>query len=228
MRRTCPPRAGLSRVPTRTSAHPGHLSPAGGSEPCADEDVGAPRVPVPRGRGSAVCRRGRRRTQGTCPPRAGLSRVPTRTSAHPGYLSHAGEASRVPTRTSARPGYLSPAGLSRVPTRTSARPGHLSPAGGGESAAADSGVEFCRLDFGVWLAAHSVPSQRAGYPDGQTQGSAPTFRNAPAWGLPRYIQVTQPRGGCPYNPEGWLRGLVYAASKPGRPLGFRGISGASA
>ncbi len=50
----------------------------------------------------------------------------------------------------------------------------LSPAGGGESAVADLGVEFCRLDFGVWLAANSVPPQRRGYPDGQTQGSAPT------------------------------------------------------
>ena len=27
------------------------MSPAGGAEPCADEDVGAPRVLVPRGRG---------------------------------------------------------------------------------------------------------------------------------------------------------------------------------
>jgi hypothetical protein len=47
----CPPRAGLSCVPTRTSAHPGYLSLAGGAELCADEDVGAPRVPVLRGRG---------------------------------------------------------------------------------------------------------------------------------------------------------------------------------
>jgi hypothetical protein len=47
----CPLRAGLSRVPTRTSAHPGYLSLADGAEPCADEDVGAPRVPVPRWRG---------------------------------------------------------------------------------------------------------------------------------------------------------------------------------
>jgi hypothetical protein len=35
---------------------------------------------------------------------------------------------------------------------------HLSPAGGGESALADLGVEFFRLDFGVCFAAHSVPS----------------------------------------------------------------------
>ncbi len=51
MRRSCPPRAGLSRVPTRTSALPGYLSSAGGTEPCADEDVGAPRVLILRGRG---------------------------------------------------------------------------------------------------------------------------------------------------------------------------------
>ncbi len=38
---------------------------------------------------------------------------------------------------------------------------------------------------------------RGDYPDGQTQGSAPTFRNAFAPGLPRYIQVTLPRRGCP-------------------------------
>ncbi len=130
------------------------------------------------------------------------------------------------------------AGLNRVPTRTSALPRHLSPAGGGESASADLGVEFWRLDFGVWLAAHSVPSQRGGYPDGQTQGSAPTpgrvragvakvypgyaatgairmgrhrglplHRDASASGLPRYILVTQPlglsgwadTGVCPYT-----------------------------
>jgi hypothetical protein len=57
-----------------------HIAPAralvsaGDAEPCADEAVGAPRVPVPRGRGRAVCRRSRRRTQGTCPPRAGVNR----------------------------------------------------------------------------------------------------------------------------------------------------------
>jgi hypothetical protein len=28
-----------------------NLSPASGAEPCADEDVGAPRIPVSRGRG---------------------------------------------------------------------------------------------------------------------------------------------------------------------------------
>ena len=44
---------------------------------------------------------------------------------------------------------------------------HLSPAGGGESAVADLGVEFFRLDFGVWFAAHSIPSQRVGVPDGR-------------------------------------------------------------
>jgi hypothetical protein len=36
----------------------------------------------------------------------------------------------------------------------------------------------------------------AGDPDGQTQGSAPTFRNGSAAGLPRFIQVTRPRRGC--------------------------------
>jgi hypothetical protein len=53
-----------------------------------------------------------------------------------------------------------------VPTRTSALPGYLSSAGGGESAVADLGVEFFRLDFGVRFAAHSVPSQRVSYPAG--------------------------------------------------------------
>ena len=66
---------------------------------------------------------------------------------------------------------------------------NLSPAGGGESAVADLGVEFCRLDFGVWLAANSISSQRVGYPDGQTQGSAPTFRIATASGLSRSVLV---------------------------------------
>ena len=56
------------------------------------------------------------------------------------------------------------AGVNRVPTRTSALPRHLSPAGGGESAIADLGVEFFRLDFGVWLAPHSVPSRHGGFP----------------------------------------------------------------
>jgi hypothetical protein len=48
MRRTCP---GGSE-PTSRSALLAlrHLSSAGGTEPCADEDVGAPRAPVPRGR----------------------------------------------------------------------------------------------------------------------------------------------------------------------------------
>jgi hypothetical protein len=63
------------------------------------------------------------------------------------------------------PGHLSPrAELNRVPTRTSVLPGYLSPVGGGESAIADLGVEFFRLDFEVWLAARSVPSQRGGFP----------------------------------------------------------------
>ena len=48
----------------------------------------------------------------------------------------------------------------------------MSPAGGGESAIADLGVEFFRLDFGVCFAAHSVPSQRVGDSDGQTPVSA--------------------------------------------------------
>ena len=69
-------------------------------------------------------------------------------------------------------GFLCPprAGLSCVPTRTSAHPGYLSSAGGGESAVADLGVEFCLLDFGVWLAAHSIPAQRVGYPAGRSHG----------------------------------------------------------
>ncbi len=70
MRRTCP---GGSE-PTSRSALLAlrHLSSAGGTEPCADEDVGAPRHPATRPLGLP------------CPPRAGLNRVPTRTSARPG------------------------------------------------------------------------------------------------------------------------------------------------
>ena len=58
------------------------------------------------------------------------------------------------------------------------------------------GVEFCRLDFGVWLAAHSISSQCVGDSDGQTQGSAPTFRNAAASRLSRctLISAARPRG----------------------------------
>jgi hypothetical protein len=37
----------FSRLGPAGASTPG---PAGGAEPCADEDVGAPRVPVPRGR----------------------------------------------------------------------------------------------------------------------------------------------------------------------------------
>ena len=117
--------------------------------------------------------------------------------------------------------------------RTPRRPcENLSPAGGGESAVADLGVEFFRLGFGLWLAGHSVPSQRGGNPDGQTQGSAPTFRNAAASGLPWYIQVTQPRRGCPYNPDGLTQGPAPTLEKlqeivdelnnrPKKRLGYR-------
>ncbi len=56
-----------------------------------------------------------------------------------------------------------------------------------------------------------LKGSRRGDPDGQTQGSAPTFRKAIASGLPWYIQVTQPRGDCPYNPD-------VQAQRPAHPL----------
>ncbi len=70
------------------------------------------------------------------PPPAGDTRAPARSD--PG-------AARCPPR----------AALNRVPTRTSALPRYLSPAGGGESAIADSGVEFWGRIAGA--GAHSQP-----------------------------------------------------------------------
>jgi hypothetical protein len=84
------PARGGHKSPGPKRSRRGALSSADGAESCADEDVGAPRAPVPRGRG--------------------------------------------------------------------------------ESALADLGVEFFRLDFGLWFAAHSIPSQRGGYPTGRPGG----------------------------------------------------------
>ncbi len=136
---TCPPRAEISKRVRPFGKTLCNLSPAGRTEPCADEDVGAPRAPVPRGRRCVnVFDRSTKRCA-TCPPRAGLNRVPTRTS----VLS-----------------------------------GHLSPAGGGESAVADLGVEFFRLDFGVWLGATASRRNARAIRMGDHTGT--DFRNAGA------------------------------------------------
>jgi hypothetical protein len=237
VRCTCPPRAEISKRVRPFGKTLCNLSPAGRAEPCADEDVGALRAPVPRGRGCVnVFDRSAKRCA-TCPPRAGLNRVPTRTS----VLS-----------------------------------GHLSPAGGGESAVADLGVEFCRLDFEVGLAAHSVPSRRGVTRLGECAGTdfrnagaslvylcyaarrgrplclpflnaatgairmgrhrglplhsgAQSHRGSPvhpghatASGLPRYIQLTQPRRGCPVHPgyataSGLPRYIQLTQSRRGGP-----------
>ena len=120
-----------------------------------------------------MCRRGRRRSQGTYPP---LSEV-----------NHF---------------WALPAPAFR----------DLSPAGGGESAIADLGVEFCRLGFGGWLAAHSVPSQRVGYP------SPSRLRDAQAQprGLSRCAATGRPPLQSGRQPEGERRGIGGWTKQPAK------------